>query len=72
MNKVIILEHLRGAKAVHIKWTQKAKLLISGLSIKEDAIPVDSTECKFGKWFYGEGQKTQRHAQQFTQLHNQN
>jgi len=23
MNKVVILEHLRGAKAVHIKWAQK-------------------------------------------------
>jgi hypothetical protein len=57
MNKTVVLEHLRAAKAAHIKWVQKAKLLISGLPIKEDAIPVDSTECKFGKWFYGEGQK---------------
>ena len=56
MEKEHILEHLRAAKAAHIKWVQKAKLLINGLDIQEDAIPVDSTECKFGKWFYSDGQ----------------
>ena len=56
MDKEHIIEHLRAAKAAHIRWVQKAKLLISGLDVEEDAIPVDSTECKFGKWFYGDGQ----------------
>ena len=56
MKKDEILSHLRAAKAAHIKWVQKAKLLINGLEIEEDAIPIDSTECKFGKWFYGDGQ----------------
>jgi len=56
MNKEHILEHLRSAKSAHIKWVQKAKLLINGIEVKEDAIPVDSTECKFGQWFYGDGQ----------------
>ena len=56
MDKEHILEHLRSAKAAHIKWVQKAKLLISGLEVQEDAIPVDSTECNFGKWFYSDGQ----------------
>jgi len=56
MEKKIIIEHLRTAKAAHIKWVQKAKLLINGLDIEEGTIPVDSTECTFGKWFYGEGQ----------------
>ena len=56
MEKKHILEHLRAAKSAHIKWVEKAKLLINGIEVKEDAIPVDSTECKFGKWFYGEGQ----------------
>lgn len=57
MDKEHVLEHLRSAKSAHIKWVQKAKLLINGIEIKEDAIPVDSTECKFGEWFYGDGQK---------------
>jgi len=56
MNKEDVLGHLRGAKAAHIKWVQKAKLLINGLDVEENAIPVDSTECKFGKWFYSDGQ----------------
>ena len=56
MDKEHVLGHLRAAKAAHIKWVQKAKLLVSGLDVDEDAIPVDSTECKFGKWFYSDGQ----------------
>ena len=56
MKKEEVLEHLRAAKTAHIKWVQKAKLLINGLDIDENAIPVDSTECAFGKWFYSDGQ----------------
>ncbi len=56
MEKREIIEHLRAAKAAHIKWVQKAKLLINGLDVEEGTIPVDATECKFGKWFYSEGQ----------------
>jgi hypothetical protein len=56
MKKEEIISHLRAAKSAHIKWLQKAKMLINGLDIEEDAIPVNSTECKFGKWFYTNGQ----------------
>ena len=56
MKKDEILGHLRAAKSGHIKWVQKAKLLINGIDVQEDAIPVDSTECNFGKWFYADGQ----------------
>jgi len=56
MKKEDVLGHLRSAKSAHIKWVQKAKLLINGLDVKENAIPVDSTECNFGKWFYSDGQ----------------
>lgn len=56
MEKDDVLEHLRAAKAAHVQWVQKAKLLINGIEVQEDAIPIDSTECKFGKWFYSDGQ----------------
>lgn len=56
MEKEEVIDHLRAAKAAHIKWVQKAKLLINGIDIDEDAIPIDSTECRFGKWFYSDGQ----------------
>ena len=57
MNKNETLEYLRNAKASHVAWVQKAKMLIAGFAVAEDAIPVDSTQCAFGKWFYGDGQK---------------
>lgn len=57
MNKSETLEHLRNAKASHVAWVQKAKFLIEGFKVSEDAIPVDSTQCSFGKWFYGDAQK---------------
>jgi len=56
MTKENVLGHLRAAKSAHIKWVQKAKLLINGIDIEESAIPVNSTECKFGQWFYSDGQ----------------
>jgi len=56
MNKEDILKHLREAKASHINWVQHAKLLVSGFDIDKESIPVSSTECSFGKWFYSDGQ----------------
>jgi hypothetical protein len=57
MDKEETLGHLSAAKKAHIKWVNRAKSLVEGLPVDKDAIPVDSTECKFGLWFYGEGQK---------------
>jgi len=56
MKKEEVLGHLRAAKSAHIKWVQKAKLLINGIEVEEKVIPIDSTECNFGKWFYTDGQ----------------
>lgn len=57
MDKDQVLEQLRAAKAAHTSWVQKAKLLIEGIDIDKSSIPVNSTECKFGQWFYSEAQK---------------
>lgn len=57
MNREETLEQLTAAKKAHIKWVNRAKSLVQGIPVEKDAIPVDSTECKFGQWFYGEGQK---------------
>lgn len=56
MKKEETLEYLRAAKVAHVKWVQKAKLLINGADVQEETIPVDATECNFGKWFYADGQ----------------
>lgn len=57
MDKEGTLEQLCAAKKAHIKWVNRAKSLVEGIPVEKDAIPVDSTECIFGQWFYGEGQK---------------
>ncbi|WP_345989759.1 CZB domain-containing protein [Sulfurimonas sp. HSL1-2] len=57
MDKAQTLEQLSAAKTAHIKWVNRAKALVGGLPVEKDAIPVDSTDCQFGQWFYGEGQK---------------
>lgn len=57
MDKNQVLEQLRAAKAAHINWVQRAKMLIAGFEVKEDAIPVNSTQCQFGQWFYSDAQK---------------
>ena len=57
MTKSEVLEQLRAAKAAHINWVQRAKMLVSGFKIEEDAIPVNSTQCRFGQWFYSDAQK---------------
>ncbi len=57
MNKTETLDQLSAAKKAHIKWVNRAKSLVEGIPVEKDAIPVDSTECQFGTWFYGEGQK---------------
>lgn len=57
MDKTATLEQLSAAKKAHIKWVNRAKSLVEGIPVEKDAIPVDSTECQFGSWFYGEGQK---------------
>lgn len=57
MKKEEVLSHLKFAKSAHIKWLEKAKLLINGLDLQDSVIPVSYTECTFGKWFYNDGQR---------------
>ncbi len=57
MDKHQVLEQIRAAKAAHISWVQKAKLLIEGFEMDKDSIPINSTECKFGVWFYNDAQQ---------------
>lgn len=57
MTKEKVLHQLHSAKSSHVAWLQRAKMLVEGLRINEDAIPINSTACGFGKWFYSEGQQ---------------
>ncbi|MBD3807498.1 MAG: CZB domain-containing protein [Epsilonproteobacteria bacterium] len=57
MTKTDIVEHLNQAKAAHLRWVQRAHMLIFGFDLDKNAIPVDFTQCNFGKWLYSECQK---------------
>ncbi len=57
MDRTATLQLLGEAKKSHVKWVQRAKLLIGGLPIDQDAIPLNCTDCDFGQWFYDRGQQ---------------
>lgn len=57
MDKKTLINHLRSAKSAHIKWRAYAQALVAGLPLDEGQVPVIHTDCSFGKWYYGQGQK---------------
>jgi hypothetical protein len=62
MDKKEIMNTLRGAKAAHMQWRARAQALVAGIPVNKDHVPVMYTDCKFGQWYYGEGQLLARFA----------
>ena len=56
MEKSDVLRSIRSARRVHVIWVDRAKALVNGLEIRKEQIPLEVTECEFGKWFYSDGQ----------------
>ena len=56
MHKRQMIDHVRAARSAHIQWRARAQAMVSGLPLNESQVPVAYTDCKFGKWYYGEGQ----------------
>jgi hypothetical protein len=56
MEKIEVLQSIRAARRAHTQWVDKAKSLVNGLPVKKEQIPLEVTECSFGKWFYCDGQ----------------
>ena len=56
MDKNKLIYQIREAKRAHVSWVMKADALIQGIPLEQDQVPVNGTECKFGHWYYGEGQ----------------
>jgi len=54
--KADILNHIRSAKAAHLRWKAHATALVEGLPLEDGQIPILHTDCIFGKWYYGSGQ----------------
>ena len=56
MTKQEVLQQLRTAKSAHIQWRARAQALVAGIAVDEDKVPMIHTDCKFGQWYYGDGQ----------------
>jgi hypothetical protein len=52
-----ILNKIRAAKMSHKRWVGHASAMIEGIPIEKDQVPINYTECVFGSWYYGDGQK---------------
>ncbi|MDD5052495.1 MAG: CZB domain-containing protein [Sulfuricurvum sp.] len=52
-----ILDEISSARIAHSKWVRKAQHLVANLPVNKEMIPVDFTECTFGKWLYEYGPK---------------
>lgn len=56
MRKDDLILTIRNAKAAHKRWVENARSLIEGLPLDKSQVPINSTDCQFGQWYYGEGQ----------------
>jgi len=56
MTRKEIIAQLRAAKTAHIQWRAYAQALVAGFAIDQNLVPVIHTDCKFGQWYYGQGQ----------------
>jgi hypothetical protein len=57
MIKNKILDHLNTARISHIAWVDKAQSLVYGsTSISKNQLPLEATNCNFGRWFFKTGQ----------------
>jgi hypothetical protein len=50
-----IIQRIRSAKSAHLGWVNRARSLINGRPVDHEKIPVMSTDCAFGSWYYGDG-----------------
>ena len=57
MSRSAICSKIGEARLSHANWIRRARHLIDGLPVGEEFIPLDSTECHFGQWFYDEVMK---------------
>lgn len=56
MKKEDVLIEIKKAKAVHIEWVKRAKLLLDNVKLT-NTLPIEATECEFGKWLNIYGKK---------------
>lgn len=60
MGKESVLNFLSNAKKEYVRWVTRAESLMEGLPPGAEQMPVEYTECDFGKWLNGDGQRVGR------------
>jgi hypothetical protein len=55
MKKSHAITFLRDAKKSHLWWVSHASAIVAGHPVEQDEVPLHSTECAFGCWYYGNG-----------------
>ncbi len=55
-----VVANLHNARAAHKAWVRRAEGLVAGLPLEKDQVPMLSTDCMFGKWYYGSGQRLRK------------
>ena len=45
------LTEIKKARKLHLDWVRRAEMLVQGLPVAEDSMPLDDTQCSFGLWF---------------------
>ena len=60
MNHSQLYQHISDAILAHQTWVRKTDHLISGLPVKEGAIPLDPKACEFGQWLSEDGEKLKK------------
>jgi hypothetical protein len=60
LKKDDVVSALRAAKMAHKKWVGHAFSLVQGLPLEKSQVPLNATDCKFGVWFYTDGQRLKR------------
>lgn len=51
------IQRLRAAKRAHLAWVGRAGLLVQGIPVSQEQIPVLHTDCQFGRWYHEDGQE---------------
>jgi hypothetical protein len=59
--KTEIITRLLDAKKAHRRWVSNAQILMQGIPVQNDQLPLNETECGFGEWYYGEGQALRKY-----------
>jgi hypothetical protein len=48
------IQGIRTARTQQLKWLNQIKLMVSGVSMEKDAIPVNQTDSAFSQWLYND------------------